>query len=149
MLRIGSKTLQLVVLLTVVCLIPANCDAFEAVLTCQKCKKSCKVANCIRLAAGGYDHETCPMTSCESGYNQSLVVDKCAYDFKGNDCSTNVCVSPGKKGYCANEILGINTCDSKDTYYYEQKCVTCKDPAMGQKCLQVTEYHQIKNTVKP
>lgn len=69
MMRIGLRTLQLVALVALVCLVPAHCDAFKAQVTCQKCKMSCAVANCFRLAAEGYDRETCPSVACELTYN--------------------------------------------------------------------------------
>ena len=136
MIRIGLRTLQLVALAAVVCMLSVQCDQFNAILTCQKCKMSCAVANCYRLAAPGYDQETCPTVSCELTYNETISVDKCAFDYKGDACSTNVCVVPLKKGICATTVLGFTTCPSNDTFYYETKCSSCVNSSSSANCLQ-------------
>lgn len=120
MIKIGFKKLQLFAVVLALFIVSTQCDSFPASFTCQKCKMSCAVANCLRVAAAGYDQEYCPSTSCTLGSNFSMTVDKCAYDFAGNACSTNLCYYPTSKSICASNILGT-TC-SNGSYLLTQAC---------------------------
>ena len=92
MIKIGLKQLQLPLLIVLACVATANCERFNASLTCQPCKRACGVANCLRLATAGFEQETCPSTSCDLTLNRTYEVDKCAYDFNGGSCSSNLCI---------------------------------------------------------